>query len=1677
MLGLSGSTGGAVMLRKREDLPQWMKSMVTQLEEKCPKVSYLFHYDKSPVSDLVKAERAAESAAYASRCNTALPARPVDPGPDAEPAERRLYIDRENIYRASEKDKMEALESVRACRGFIFSTIASDILDIIQQSIEYDEAMHENNLGKLWLAIIASVAPEGATKSGAMAKKLIELFSLRHRDDEHVIEFAKRYDRVKEGLSKSLLPDPDVEAMVFIHMLNQKYHSLKNHCNNMNPQLPNVSRAKELAISWSIDVSGNKTMITSSSSLHGDISKNIAMLSNNSSKYPLVVSSNNQNKYSSSNNRFINPNSKSKSNNNNFTKRQTNSNSGKQKKIKCYRCNEFGHLARDCEKPFNVIVAGLRGASSTNSINAAIGFNENYNSIEEFHVHDDYNNNIIDNLDDNNEKNGYLNDTSGAFVVKGSVAGNNNASIYLSKNLDIYVLDTAASMHVMLESERFSMKLNGKKSSLIGVAGASKADKGSHELFGDCLITNTTPFNLVSFSRLIENGFDIKYIKKDNYFIVIKEGLCNIKFELKHNLYVSKIKKIMKNENNYWISESRSSFEVDAPVMIKNVNKVDENKIGLINLNSRLFTKDQRDRAKRARELHISMGHPGNQRLGSLFRRGSIAGVRLTENDIDNSDILFGKCISCMQGKMIRHSSPPSQREKSVKIGERLHIDLMVWSKVMFLVSVDEASGFVNGVRMISKSSRELYESIRSIVNWYKGYRHDVREIWSDRESGIAGEKVSNAIQSLGLSIKLSDTRGHDSTIERMIRVIKERARSINSDLPYRLPDHFVPFLIKYAIQSINLVGNNKIDSIPAIEMVTGRQLNHRDVNFAFGDVVLAKDPYPAASEAPRSYFCIVLGRDLRSNGTKIVWKIGNPMNSVMYRTNLTKIPISDKLVSILNGYSNDTSVRDFEMNKKTHIIKGKNIKTSDIYYDNEDEDTNNNDGNVVDNIVDDSGVIGDDFVESIPAVSGVDGFGMNEGDNFDTLNEMEKSYNNDNEEYKEDGEVDESKLIDNIPPNIASFVPSTPLKGNISSKMTPKSMKSTPNDPISTHKDHDINQINIKPNQNNVYEATGTNSGVKSHLSPVLDHVIPFQQNFENNKIINEINPNVPINTNINNSESYTLRRSQRTRNEVKRYVPGESGMVNLNENHCCLSFSKALKMYPEPTKKGLEDEIKQLFDRGTFNMIRKQDIGKSIVIPTLAVAADKGDGKIKVRIVANGAHQAPGTLTYEQVSSPTLRTPSLMILLAISACSGRRISAYDVKGAYLQASLPKDTDIVVKFNKDITDIMKKIEPTIETDHNGFSYGRLSKALYGLKQAGRLWYHHLVNTLRCGGYECLKYDRCIMKRKEGNEIHYIAIYVDDLLVITKDENERKRVRTILTNAYGELKQQEKDIIIYRGLTIDQKHPNEIRLSQTSYIQALCDQFNINKISKTPSTASLLEIDLNAKPSINPDRFRNGVAKLLWISSQTRPDLKFVASFLSSRLVSPTIDDDRKLIHVLKYLNGTKHIELIYKKYNIVANASVDASHMVNADTRGQTGVHIRIGGNLVDAISKKQTITAMSSAEAELIALNTGINALLWCRYLLNELGYPQKTSIIYQDNMSTISIAESGYPTQRTKHMNLRYFRVKELIENKEITLQHLRTEHMDADIQTKHLPDAQFTPLRDMIMNGDLRGVLRE
>ena len=182
------------------------------------------------------------------------------------------------------------------------------------------------------------------------------------------------------------------------------------------------------------------------------------------------------------------------------------------------------------------------------------------------------------------------------------------------------------------------------------------------------------------------------------------------------------------------------------------------------------------------------------------------------------------------------------------------------------------------------------------------------------------------------------------------------------------------------------------------------------------------------------------------------------------------------------------------------------------------------------------------------------------------------------------------------------------------------------------------------------------------------------------------------------------------------------------------------------------------------------------------------------------------------------------------------------------------------------------------------------------------------------------------------------------------------------------------------------------------------------------------------------------------------------------------MDDWWKLDRLLKYINGTKSLGIVLEADELLSViAFIDASFAVHPDAKSHTGTVISVGKGPVFAKSGKQKLMSKSSTESELIGLSDSFPQVIWTRNFLIAQGYNLEPCTVYQDNMSTIAMVKKGRSTsERTRHINIRFFFIKDKIDNGELVVEHMPTEDMVADILTKPLQGELFRQLRAKLLN---------
>ncbi|CAI7864806.1 unnamed protein product [Closterium sp. NIES-53] len=479
----------------------------------------------------------------------------------------------------------------------------------------------------------------------------------------------------------------------------------------------------------------------------------------------------------------------------------------------------------------------------------------------------------------------------------------------------------------------------------------------------------------------------------------------------------------------------------------------------------------------------------------------------------------------------------------------------------------------------------------------------------------------------------------------------------------------------------------------------------------------------------------------------------------------------------------------------------------------------------------------------------------------------------------------------------------------------------------------------------------------------------------------------------------------------------------------------------HKEKWREAMDKELKALEERNTSKVVpigvaRNKTVLTGKWVFRVKTKADGTIDKFKARWAVRGFDQEHGR-DFTETFVPVNRHTSLRILLAIAAMKKKKLRQIDVANAFLYA--PVDAEIFVELPHGSNG---------EPNH----VCQLLKSLYGIKQAPRLWQQYLHVRLTRIGFRQLPHDQGMYRLTKGDDYILLIVYIDDLLYIGSTDNvttwfERELQKDLTLTVSSTVTQ-------YLGLNI-QEGESAIYLNAAKNADTIAKRFALTLT--TISTPYRYTARNNKSAPVRPTGIRDYQRKLgclLFAAVTCRPDLSYSASQLATYLKKPEAEHMAELNRALHYLVSTSTVGLTYHKNGTTTPkliGYVDADHAGDSDNRrSRTGYIYRfepIGP--ISWQSSKQELIALSSAEAEYIALCSATKEGLYLCELLEEAKLAQLPSFsLFCDNQSAIRIANKNRFTNRTKHIALRYFFVKDEIEKGRLELSYCPTSEMAAD-----------------------------
>jgi hypothetical protein len=360
----------------------------------------------------------------------------------------------------------------------------------------------------------------------------------------------------------------------------------------------------------------------------------------------------------------------------------------------------------------------------------------------------------------------------------------------------------------------------------------------------------------------------------------------------------------------------------------------------------------------------------------------------------------------------------------------------------------------------------------------------------------------------------------------------------------------------------------------------------------------------------------------------------------------------------------------------------------------------------------------------------------------------------------------------------------------------------------------------------------------------------------------------------------------------------------------------------------------------------------------------------------------------------------------------------------------------------------------------------RLKKDLYGLKQAPRAWYGRIDNFLTSLCFTKSKFDSNLYFKVTNDEPVILLLYVDDLF-LTGEEKLITDCKKKLVAVF-----EMKDIgLMHYFLCLEVWQSSEkIFLKQGKYAVEILKRFDMLecKAMNTPMETNLKLLVDTSSELADATLYIQIIGSLMYLMN-TRPDICFSVNTLSQYLVEPRRVHLVAAKHVMRYLKGTLDYGLYYTgdhDFRVCGYTDLDWVGSVS-DRKSTSRCCFSLGSAMTSWQSRKQSSIALSTTETEYIAACSTSCESIWLRKLLTGLfDLEMEATVILCDNQSCIKMTENPVFHDKSKHIEIRYHYIRDMVQRGVVKLQYVGTDQQVADVLTNPLSRVKFEYFRDKL-----------
>lgn len=531
---------------------------------------------------------------------------------------------------------------------------------------------------------------------------------------------------------------------------------------------------------------------------------------------------------------------------------------------------------------------------------------------------------------------------------------------------------------------------------------------------------------------------------------------------------------------------------------------------------------------------------------------------------------------------------------------------------------------------------------------------------------------------------------------------------------------------------------------------------------------------------------------------------------------------------------------------------------------------------------------------------------------------------------------------------------------------------------------------------------------------------------------------------------------RNLRDRKNIK---PPSRYEFNVAEYGIPRSYKEAMKSENSyEWSEAIECELQAHQKNTTWTLVERKPGMKTIDTKWVFRIIRDVNGEIhryKARLCARGFMQEHG-VDFTETFAPVVRYDSIRVLLALAVQLDLEMVQFDVETAFLHADLEEKVYIEVPEGL-----------TIKSANENETVCLLNKPLYGLKQAPRCWNSKFSTFLQKFNFYESEADKCIFVGDINGDLVYLALFVDDGLVMAKS---RKILNIVLEYLKSAFTITIGDASMFVGMQIERNLTEKsIFIHQKLYIKKIIEKFCM---SDAKNVSVPIDPHVVLHPACEDDEtvenvpFREIVGSLMFLATVSRPDIVYAVNSVSKYLSKHNQSHWRAAKRIVAYLKGTIDHGIKYQKNNSSSEliGFVDADFAGDVETRRSTSGYVfELVNGPVTWSSQRQKLVTLSTTESEYVAAATAAREAIWLRKLLSNIKCPcVGATIIKVDNQSAIKLVKNPEFHKRTKHIDIKYHYIREKFAEGSIIIEYVPTEFQKADIFTKALPRNRFKML---------------